>query len=90
MGLQHHVRSDLAEKTVYLPNHALVLLLSDIGRYFGLDLTCTERHSKCFCHIVLDSNRNRFVLVCWANPDISSSQMLELACSQLCNLCARY
>jgi hypothetical protein len=34
-----------------LPNHALVLLLSDISRHLAVDLTRAQCHSQCFGHV---------------------------------------
>lgn len=51
MGLRELVSVGLWGEENDLPNHALVLLLSDVGRNLAVDLARAQCHSQCFGHV---------------------------------------
>lgn len=65
------------------PNHSVVLLLADVVGHFAVNLSSAERHSQGFRHVILDRRWNCIVLVRRSDPHIRSTDVLELACSQL-------
>ena len=69
-----------------LPNYTLVLLLSNIGRHFAVDLGAAQGHSESLRHVVLDGWRNFFILVGGADPDLRRALVLKFASPQLDNL----
>lgn len=51
MGLQKSAKVGQYGEDGDLPNHALVLLLSDVSRHFAVDLAGAQCHSQCFGHV---------------------------------------
>lgn len=75
---------------VHIPYHTLKLMLPYVGSDLAVDLPGAQCHGQRISHIRLDLRWNGRVLAGRANPDIGRSLMLELASTDLCNLCSRY
>lgn len=57
------------EHQLNLPNDSFVLMLSNVGSYFAINLAGTQCHCKRLCHVVLNSLGNFVVPVGWSNPN---------------------
>lgn len=70
-------------QSVYIPYHALILLLTNVGRYLAIDLARTQRHRERFGHIGLNLRWYGSVFVSGTDPDVSGAFVLKLARPQL-------
>jgi hypothetical protein len=70
MGLRSSVRAGQQDGNGDLPDHALVLLLSDVSRHLAVHLTRAQCHSQCFGHVGLYRCGNRRVLVGRPDPNL--------------------
>ena len=65
-------------------------MLPYVGSDLAVDLPGAQCHGQRISHIRLDLRWNGRVLAGRANPDVGRSLVLELASTDLCNLCSRY
>lgn len=72
-----------------LPNHAVVLLLSDVGRDLALHLARLQCHGQRLGHVLLYRDGYGRVLVGGAHPEVRCSFMFKLTRPKLGELCSR-
>jgi hypothetical protein len=63
-------KPQLPQEADGLPNHSLILLLSDIGGYLAIHLTGTKRHGDSLSHVFLDRLWDVGIPVGRADPNV--------------------